>query len=127
MRKPLPREYQPGTPWQALSPSSNPDRKISCPSVAARLTADHISVLFPDVDTPFRDVEDVVDRLLPYHVFQHPREDLPKAGKGKRKATEEEILQNELAGAPCSSLAGGCCLAHPRCYYFRNKVCTGVL
>ncbi|KAH9985997.1 hypothetical protein BJV74DRAFT_845843 [Russula compacta] len=65
--------------------------------VAARLTADHISVLFPDVDTPFQDVEDAVDRLLPYHVFQHPREDLLKVGKGKRKATEAEILQNELA------------------------------
>jgi len=64
------------------------------------LTADHISALFPDVDTGFRDVEDAVDRLLPYHVFQHPRDDLLKAGKkGKRKATETEILQNELAGA----------------------------
>ena len=67
--------------------------------VAARLTGDHISALFPDVNTPFRDVEDVVDRLLPYHVFQHPREDLLKATKGKGKATETEILQSELAGA----------------------------
>lgn len=67
--------------------------------VATRLTGDHISVLFPDVDTPFRDAEDVVDRLLPYHVFQHPREDLLKATKGKGKATETEILQSELAGA----------------------------
>ncbi|KAI0250362.1 hypothetical protein BJV78DRAFT_592492 [Lactifluus subvellereus] len=65
--------------------------------VAARLTGDHISVLFPDANTPFRDVEDVVDRLLPYHVFQHPREDLLKATKGKGKATETEILQSELA------------------------------
>lgn len=64
------------------------------------MTADHISALFPDVETPFRDVEDAVDRLLPYHVFQHPRDDLLKAGKkGKRKATETEILQSELAGA----------------------------
>jgi hypothetical protein len=79
--------------------------KLSC-RVAARLTADHISVLFPDVETPFRDVEDVVDRLLPYHVFQHPWEDLLKAGgKGKRKATETEILQSELEGAPLSSAA----------------------
>src|SRR6266851_1775559 len=84
---------------QILSSHRDPKRKISC-RVAARLTADHISALFPDVETPFQDVEDAVDRLLPYHVFQHPRDDLLKAGKkGKRKATETEILQNELAGA----------------------------
>ena len=79
------------------------DKKKNSYRVAARLTADHISVLFPDVETPFQDVEDVVDRLLPYHVFQHPREDLLKTktgGKGKRKATETEILQSELEGAP---------------------------
>jgi len=101
-----------------------PSKKISC-RVAARLTADHISGLFPDVETPFRDVEDVVDRLLPYHVFQHPREDLLKAGgKGKRKATESEILQSELEGAPLFSAAST--LAR-RFYYFRNKVCARVL
>jgi Conserved region of unknown function on GLTSCR protein len=64
------------------------------------LTADHISALFPDVDSPFRGIEDVVDRLLPYHVFQHPREDLLKVGKGKQKATETDILRSELEGAP---------------------------
>ena len=78
--------------------------------VAAHLTADHISVLFPDINKPFQDVEDVVDRLLPYHVFQHPREDLLKVHKGKRRATETEILQSELAGTSfarmrCRSLA----------------------
>ncbi len=41
-----------------------------------------------------------MDRLLPYHVFQHPRDDLLKTGKGKQKATETEILRSELAGAP---------------------------
>ncbi|KAN0109262.1 Glioma tumor suppressor candidate region domain containing protein [Russula decolorans] len=64
--------------------------------VASRLTTDHISALFPDVDSPFRGIEDVVDRLLPYHVFQHPREDLLKVGKGKQKATETDILRSEL-------------------------------
>ena len=66
--------------------------------IATHLTADHISALFPDVDTPFQDVGDVVNRLLPYHIFQHPREDLLIASKGKRRATETEILQSELAG-----------------------------
>jgi hypothetical protein len=82
------------------------EKKISC-RVASRLTADHISALFPDVDSPFRGIEDAVDRLLPYHVFQHPREDLLKAGKGKQKATEADILRSELEGAPvfaCNTL-----------------------
>ncbi|KAI9507431.1 hypothetical protein F5148DRAFT_981427 [Russula earlei] len=79
-----------------VTPQRRPPEKSFC-RVSASLTADHFSVLFPDVDTPFRDIEDVVGRLLPYHVFQHPREDLLKSGKGKRKATETEILQSELA------------------------------
>lgn len=97
-------------------------KKKSC-RVASRLTVDHISALFPDVESPFRDIEDVVDRLLPYHVFQHPREDLLKIGKGKQKATETDILRSELEGAP---LRRARCLvfAHSA---FRNKICTGVL
>ncbi|KAF7792315.1 hypothetical protein EIP86_003351 [Pleurotus ostreatoroseus] len=68
--------------------------------IAERLAADHAVVLHPDVDTPFIDAEDVVRRLLPYHIYQHPMEDLmPLAhphGKGKRKATEEELLRQEI-------------------------------
>lgn len=51
----------------------------------------------------------MVDRLLPYHVFQHPREDLLKAGKGKQKATETDILRSELEGAPGSPVRDGFC------------------
>lgn len=50
-----------------------------------------------------------MDRLLPYHVFQHPREDLLKAGKGKQKATETDILRSELEGAPGSPVRDGFC------------------
>ena len=50
-----------------------------------------------------------MDRLLPYHVFQHPREDLLKAGKGKQKATETDILRSELEGAPGSSVRDASC------------------
>ena len=78
---------------------NNPEKKSLC-RVASRLTTDHISALFPDVDSPFRGIEDVVDRLLPYHVFQHPREDLLKVSKGKQKATETDLLRSELEGAP---------------------------
>lgn len=62
----------------------------------------------PDIDTPFVDARDVVRRLLPYHIFQHPKEDLeaiaysnspaPISGKGKRKASEEDLLREEIAG-----------------------------
>lgn len=134
MRKPLPHEFHRGTSSQAslLQQRSQVKKKKNSYRVAARLTADHISVLFPDVETPFQDVEDVVDRLLPYHVFQHPREDLLKTGgKGKRKATETEILQSELEGAPLLSPYG---VFAPRLpfadgviIYSRNKVCARVL
>ncbi|KAI9569621.1 hypothetical protein HD554DRAFT_2204384 [Boletus coccyginus] len=66
---------------------------------AACLAADHAAVLQPDVDTPFTDVADVVNRLLPYHVFQQPDEDLNpslnrKRSKGKEKATNTRFALN---------------------------------
>ncbi|OCH92282.1 hypothetical protein OBBRIDRAFT_833513 [Obba rivulosa] len=73
---------------------------------AARLAQDHAAVLQPDVDTPFVDAEDAARRLLPYHVFQQPKEDLrahldsfssSAIRKGKRKATEEDLLRDEIA------------------------------
>ncbi|EMD37382.1 hypothetical protein CERSUDRAFT_94394 [Gelatoporia subvermispora B] len=73
---------------------------------AARLSQDHTAVLQPDVDLPFVDAEDAVKRLLPYHVFQQPKDDLrthldsfstSATRKGKRKATEEELLREEIA------------------------------
>ncbi|WP_159075517.1 hypothetical protein [Mycobacterium tuberculosis] len=75
--------------------------------IAARLAEDQRAALFPDVDEPFEDEFDVVKRLLPFHVFQQPKEDLDvllQCGslrtslKGKRKATEEDLLREEIAG-----------------------------
>ena len=62
--------------------------------VAALLEADHLSVAFPDVDTPFDDTEDVIRRLLPYHVLQQPAKDLQEvifgpSGKGKARAVRK--------------------------------------
>lgn len=62
---------------------------------AARLAADHAAVLHPDVDTPFMDVQDAMNRLLPYHIFQQPKNDLEwviNGGKGKQKAAPEAEL-----------------------------------
>ncbi|KAH7927146.1 hypothetical protein BV22DRAFT_1085622, partial [Leucogyrophana mollusca] len=72
--------------------------KETAAGFASCLTADHVAVLYPDVDTPFTDAVDVVNRLLPYHVFQQPSEDLdeiihPRGDKGKGKAP----VQNEIA------------------------------
>jgi len=63
--------------------------------VSARLAVDHSAVLYPDTETPFSDIADAVNRLLPYHVFQQPQEDLEYTGKGKGKASE---LQAEIEG-----------------------------
>jgi len=76
--------------------------------VASLLAADHLSVMFPDVDTPFADTEDVVRRLLPYHVLQQPAKDLLEvifdpSGKGKAKAPHknEEGNEMDIEGARC--------------------------
>jgi hypothetical protein len=37
---------------------------------------DHKKVLQPDVSTPFTSIRDVIDRLLPYHIYHYPDEDL---------------------------------------------------
>jgi len=66
--------------------------------VNEKLAADRAAVLKPDVDTPFENMEDVISRLLPYHILQQPQEDLDQMigkWKGKRKATE---LETEIAG-----------------------------
>lgn len=81
-------------------------RTVTWVRISSSLAADHLAVLYPDVDTPFTDATDVVKRLLPYHVFQHPKRDLddvqsrrkPSSRKGKCKATEEDLLREEIAG-----------------------------
>ena len=73
--------------------------------IAERIAADQTAALRPDTESPFADAKDVVQRLLPYHIFQHPAEDLAQLAhgsrKGKRKATEEDLLREEIAGSHC--------------------------
>ncbi|KAI5121560.1 hypothetical protein M0805_000741 [Coniferiporia weirii] len=66
--------------------------------VAANLEMDQTLTLYPDADTPFEDEIDVVRRLLPYHIYQHPQHDLDEVRglKGKSKATEIDLLQEEV-------------------------------
>ncbi|KAG6845932.1 hypothetical protein H0H87_000738 [Tephrocybe sp. NHM501043] len=44
--------------------------------VLSSLASDHALVLSPDVESPFHDTADALRRLLPYHVFLQPQEDL---------------------------------------------------
>jgi hypothetical protein len=78
--------------------SRSPWVPTACRAIES-LIADQKAVIEPDTDTPFNSVEDAIKRLLPYHVFQLPKED---NGKGKRKATEEDLLREQLAGANVS-------------------------
>lgn len=76
-------------------------------SIATKLSTDHAAVLHPDIDSPFTSAADAVERLLPYHIYQHPLEDLfafthPNR-KGKRKATAEDLIREEIKGALVAS------------------------
>ncbi|KAL5485432.1 hypothetical protein ACEPAI_8074 [Sanghuangporus weigelae] len=67
-------------------------------SVSANLELDQILTQYPDTDTLFQNEMDVLQRLLPYHIYQHPRHDLDKVrgSKGKAKASEVELLREEI-------------------------------
>ncbi|KAI9006562.1 hypothetical protein CLU79DRAFT_779993 [Phycomyces nitens] len=43
---------------------------------AESLASDHRAVTRPDYHTPFRSLQDAIDRLLPYHIYQYPKGDL---------------------------------------------------
>lgn len=65
-------------------------------SFAACLAADHVAVMHPDVDTPFADAADAVNRLLPYHIFQQPRDDLRSLTQRTRYKGKEKVDCSEL-------------------------------
>ncbi|KAJ7188166.1 hypothetical protein C8R46DRAFT_1053874 [Mycena filopes] len=75
------------------TPEEEEVTKRTAARVNARLAQDHAAVINPNTETPFSDATDVLNRLLPYHVFQQPREDLDR--KGKRKADD---LATEIEG-----------------------------
>ncbi|PFH51529.1 hypothetical protein AMATHDRAFT_117137, partial [Amanita thiersii Skay4041] len=114
-----PSTWQPPSHWNLDQPlSAYSTRKIAklklksaeeqeiITQTAARfascLVSDHANVLHPDVDSPFSDYSDVLNRLLPYHVFQQPCEDLlgiSRSNKGKEKATDlkAEVEETKFA------------------------------
>ncbi|GAW05186.1 hypothetical protein LENED_007027 [Lentinula edodes] len=71
---------------------------------SSRIVADHEAVLNPNVESPFVDTIDVVNRLLPYHIFFQPKEDLVpllRDRKGKTKAAEIEDLADTKFALDC--------------------------
>lgn len=84
----------------------------------ALIAADQKAVMHPDVESPFADAADAVRRLLPYHVFHHPNEELEYAtrmayfqsvspkGKGKEK---EMDVPPHLYGAALENLGTYIC------------------
>ncbi|KAF7321607.1 Chloride channel protein [Mycena kentingensis (nom. inval.)] len=79
------------------APEDAEQTKAVAARVSARLEQDHAAVLHPDTETPFADAYDATRRLLPYHVFCHPKEDLVKDRKGKRKADDDEVAETKFA------------------------------
>jgi hypothetical protein len=79
---------------------------MHAPSVHLALSLDQHSAINPDVSS-FRSAADVIQRLLPYHVFQLPDEDLHTVldgapstsasvkGKGKARAREWDLEESE--------------------------------
>ncbi|KAJ3186588.1 hypothetical protein HDU85_007408 [Gaertneriomyces sp. JEL0708] len=74
--KPPPIEIPPPTPTE-LSHIQETQSRIS-----KRLKLDQEMALNPDI-SKFRDVQDVIERLLPFHVFQYP--------EPQKELTEEEL------------------------------------
>ncbi|KZO95635.1 hypothetical protein CALVIDRAFT_165189 [Calocera viscosa TUFC12733] len=72
--------------------------------VAQAILADQLAVTYPDYQTPFKNAADVVQRLLPYHIFQQPDEDLlpsrKRSSKGKEREEEQTAaLRQDVEGA----------------------------
>lgn len=85
--RPAPPSAAHGAPAAAARLPPQKDLVLEDPALAAQrahtqrrfraqLDQDHERCLRPDIQTPFRDVNDVVERLLPYHVWQVPESDL---------------------------------------------------
>lgn len=63
-----------------------------------KLNTDHSAVLNPDFESPFTDYEDVLNRLVPYHVFQQPWQDVQAIidscrRKGKTREMDDDALE----------------------------------
>ncbi|KAI9014758.1 hypothetical protein BC832DRAFT_618479 [Gaertneriomyces semiglobifer] len=75
-QKPPPIEIPPPTPTELAHIQETQSR------ISKRLKLDQEKALNPDI-SKFRDMQDVIERLLPFHVFQYP--------EPQKELTEEEL------------------------------------
>ncbi|GBB84645.1 hypothetical protein RclHR1_11200008 [Rhizophagus clarus] len=86
----LKRSFQPIGP-QRTAEEINHNLDIAQRFEAAT-KADQMAVLQPDYKTPFRSLKDAVARLLPYHIFEYPEEDM----KGNNQTSDLDATKNAL-------------------------------
>ncbi|KAG0259653.1 hypothetical protein BG011_002504 [Mortierella polycephala] len=60
-------------------------------AMAVELQAAHRAVTLPDWRTPFSSLQDAIERLLPFHVFQYPAQDLESHAKAFDSRPEVEL------------------------------------
>ncbi|OSX66337.1 hypothetical protein POSPLADRAFT_1133350, partial [Postia placenta MAD-698-R-SB12] len=102
LRRRFKRKFEAHTP---ATYATHDEKEIGRATSFAQWLAYHqYAALYPDTETPFADAPDAVNRLLPYHIFQHPREDLDGlvtrpvfSKKGKGKASKADLLREEVA------------------------------
>lgn len=108
----LPARARPGTPssetLSTLDVKHRVQAKVQLPSAllplaqstrsnfARALAADQEAVLRPDYRTSFRNVNDVVKRLLPYHVWNINEDDLRWAMQGQKDEANESSSTSVL-------------------------------
>ncbi|CAO1615061.1 unnamed protein product [Sympodiomycopsis kandeliae] len=80
---------------------------LSLPTDFQPILQDHHAVLYPNYATPFANAQDVVARLLPWHVWQIPQDIIALAKgmefvqpgtKGKQRAIDNGIATQSLKG-----------------------------
>ncbi|CDS05326.1 hypothetical protein LRAMOSA07855 [Lichtheimia ramosa] len=61
------------------------------------ILSDHKAVTEPDYKTPFKSKQDVIDRLLPYHIYQYPKVDMDanKIPMDKQDQLTKEIFKSQ--------------------------------
>ena len=57
---------------------------------------DHLSTLYPPKPAPFTSFKDVVDQLVPYHIWQIHDEEVVGSGKEKPNAVKGREEKGEL-------------------------------
>lgn len=77
-------------------------------SLQLALLQDHISTLYPTRPTPFTSFHDVVEKLVPYHIWQIHDEELAGSGKEQQSVLDAREEKGEFRDAlSCwSPLAG---------------------